>query len=163
AARLIDVSDPAKPFVVSKLKLEIHQPDNDTAFQADVAGNGSPFGYEAHYCGVDRQQDPTVAACGYFQSGIRVFDISNPYSPKEIAYYNPPAQVGKLDQLVGSEHAHGLVSTTGGAAPPNLTTDWCSSQIRVIRTPDGGGQLWGTCQDNGFMVLRFTNGVWPPE
>jgi len=23
------------------------------------------------------------------------------------------------------------------------------------------GMLWTTCQDNGFLMLKFTNGVWP--
>jgi len=154
AARIIDVSDETNPFVVSKLKLEIHMPDNDAQFQTDTASNGG-FQYEAHYCGVDRQQDPTAVACGYFQSGIRVFDIRNPYLPREIAYYNPPAQAAKRDQLKGSEHAHGLLSTAGA---PDMTTDWCSAQVRFVRER---GELWTTCQDNGFMVLKFTNGVWP--
>jgi hypothetical protein len=156
AARLIDISDETQPRIVSKLKLEIHMPDQAIAQQADTAGNGL-FGYQGHYCAVDRQADPTAVACGYFQSGIRVFDIRDPYQPREIAYFNPPAQVGKNSQLPGSEHAGGLST----AQPPNLTTDWCASQVRFVRTADGGGQLWGACQDNGFMILRFTNGAWP--
>lgn len=157
-SRLIDITDEANPFVVSKLKLEIHMPDNDTQFMVDTEGNGTTFRYEAHYCGVDRQQDPTAAACGYFQSGIRVFDIRDPYKPREIAYFNPPAQAARRDQLKGSEHAHGLLST---ASPPDMTTDWCSAQVRFRRASDGSGELWTTCQDNGFMVLKFTNGAWP--
>ena len=157
AARMIDVSDEANPVVVSKMKLEIHLPDNDVQFQEDTATNGG-FRYEGHYCGVDRLQDPTAVACGYFQSGIRVFDVRDPYKPKEIAYFNPPAQVGQSSRLKGSEHAHGLLSTAG---PPDLTTDWCSSQVRFVKQPNGDGELWTTCQDNGFMVLKFTNGAWP--
>src|SRR5205814_3908521 len=136
AARIIDISDEKSPFVVSKLKLEIHMPENDDAFQGDTQTNGIVFRYEAHYCGVDRQNNPTAAACGYFQSGIRVFDIRNPYQPKEIAYYNPPAQVGKNDQLKGSEHAHGFVAEGGNGGPANLTADWCSAQVRFRRTAE---------------------------
>jgi len=153
AARIIDIAEETQPRIVSKLKLEIHMPDQETAQQADTAGNGT-FGYEGHYCAVDRQENPTAVACGYFQSGIRVFDIRDPHKPREIAYYNPPAQVGKNSQIPGSEHAGGL----GTAQPPNLTTDWCSSQSRFVKE---SGELWATCQDNGFLILKFTNGVWP--
>jgi hypothetical protein len=132
-------------------------PENDEQFMTDTATNGTVFRYEAHYCGVDRLQDPTALACGYFQSGIRVFDIRDPYKPTEIAYYNPPAQVGKADQLKGSEHAHGYVAAGLGGAP-DLTADWCSAQVRFVRER---GEIWTTCQDNGFMILKFTNGVWP--
>lgn len=157
AARIIDISDEMAPRVVSKLKLEIHMPENAELRATDTAGNGG-FGYEGHYCTVDRKIDPTAVACGYFQSGVRVFDVRDPMSPREIAYYNPPAQVGKAAQLTGSEHANGLL---GVATPANLTADWCSSPPRFVTQADGEQQLWVTCQDNGFMVLKFANGVYP--
>ncbi|HUP91087.1 MAG TPA: hypothetical protein VM074_02485 [Solimonas sp.] len=155
AARIIDISDETAPRVVSKLKLEIHLPENAELRSTDTAGNGT-FGYEGHYCAVDRRADPTAIACGYFQSGIRVFDIRDPMSPREIAYYNPPAQVGKAAELTGSEHASSALGASGGA-PANLTADWCSSPPRFV----GDDQLWATCQDNGFMVLKFTNNAYP--
>lgn len=148
AARIIDIANPASPQIVSVARLEIQEASNAAVNQADIAGNGI-FGYEAHYCAVDREYNPTAMACGYFQSGIRVFDIRDPALPKEIAYFNPPAQELKGGQLPGSEHSG------------NLTTDWCSSQIRFVDAPDGNHYLWAQCQDNGFMVLKFTNGAYP--
>ncbi len=163
AARFIDISDETQPRVVSKLKLEIQMPEHAEIQLSDTEGNGI-FGYQAHYCGVDRQDNPTALACGYFQSGVRVFDVRDPHHPREIAYYNPPAQVGKAAQLSSSEHANGILARgippDFTVTPPNLSTDWCSAQVRLI--PERG-ELWTTCQDNGFMVLRFTNGVWPFE
>jgi hypothetical protein len=149
AARIIDISDETAPRVVSKLKLEIQMPDMAER-RALSAGDGV-FGYDGHYCEVDRLDDPTAVACGYFESGVRVFDIRDPLAPQEVAYFNPPAQVGKAEQLAGSEHASGII------AEEDLSADWCSSPPRFV-APD---QLWVTCQDNGFMVLRFTNGVYP--
>ena len=37
----------------------------------------------------------------------------------------------------------------------DLTADYCSSPPRFV----GKDQLWVSCQDNGFMTLRFTNGA----
>jgi len=42
-----------------------------------------------------------------------------------------------------------------------MTADWCSSQIRFFTATDGSHELWAQCQDNGFMVLKFTNGAYP--
>lgn len=171
----IDISDETSPVVTDRLRLEINTPEHVDLRQKDTSGNGL-FGYEAHYCSVNRLKDPSRLACGWFQSGVRVFDISDLGQVKEIAYFNPPAQVGKNDQLSGSEHAAGL--GTGGLSgltvsdatngnignpldledalqPANLTTDWCSSPPRFV----GRNELWVTCQDNGFLALRFTNGV----
>ncbi len=173
--RIVDVSDETNPTIVAQIQLEIQRPENASIRAADTAGNGF-FGYEAHYCDVDRKQNPTALACGFMQSGIRVFDVRDPANPREIAYFNPPAQVGKSSMLQGSEHATGLglaptvsdivVGGLEGAgnyvidlatrSDANLSTDWCSSPPRFV-----GDQLWVTCQDNGFMVLEFTNDVFP--
>lgn len=151
AARLIDISDETRPTVVSKFKLEIHLPTHAETAAKDTAGNGI-FGYQAHYCNVDRLVEPTVLGCSEFDSGIRVFDIRNPLKPREIAYFIPPAQVGKSLQLRGSTHAN---PADGNA---NLTADWCTAQVRFV--PERG-ELWTSCMDNGFLALKFTNGVWP--
>ena len=152
-ARIIDIADEKNPQLVSKLMLETHDPGNCAVVMADYGGQVL-FGYDSHYCGVDDPNETTAIACGYFNSGIRVFDVRNPYFPREIAYYNPPAQVGKAADLKGSQHA-GFGSGNNEQA---LTADWCSANVRFVKER---GELWTTCQDNGFMILKFTNGVWP--
>jgi hypothetical protein len=151
AARIIDIADERRPHVISKLRLEIHMPKYAGLRSVETANTGF-FGYEGHYCGVDRFHGTQAVACSYFQSGIRVFDIRDPYRPREIAYFNPPAQTGENAQLKGSEHA-GPVAGLGVA---QLTADWCSALVRFHKD-----ELWTACQDNGFMILEFTNGTWP--
>lgn len=170
ATRFVDISDETAPKVISKIRLEIQRAENADKRRADLGNNGL-FGYEAHYCEVDRPVDPQALACGYFQSGVRVFDIRDPLKPKEIAYYNPPAQAANRAILQGSEH---VISRAGkgpslsdaqnlGFGIPtklqtdaDLSTDWCTSPPRFV-----DNQLWVVCQDNGFMVLEFAKGVYP--
>jgi hypothetical protein len=146
-ARIIDISDETKPTIASKLILEAYDPKNCSKVLPDLAGLGS-FTYGAHYCSVDNRTNATTLACGYFSSGIRVFDIRDPLRPKEIAYYNP---AGTTVASPGSNHLR-----TGGwvAGGP----DWCSAQVRLNAAT---ASLQTTCQDNGFLTLKFTNGVWP--
>jgi hypothetical protein len=149
-ARIIDVSNEQVPVVVSKLLLEVNDPQYCEMTIVDVPGTGI-FGYDSHYCNVDDPENATALACGHFQAGIRVFDIRDPANPREIAYYRPPGQVAKAGALPGSNHA---ATGQGG----ELTADWCSSQVRFVKQTR---QLWTTCQDNGFLVLQFADGVWP--
>src|SRR5690606_1170000 len=159
------------PAIVSHIRLAIQLKEHAETAKRDVAGNGL-FSYDAHYCSVDRKTDPTALACGYFQSGIRVFNITDPLKPREIAYFNPPAQTGKNAALPGSDHAYSpafgsimdtkvvdpdvLQAQASDAKLADLTADWCSSPPQFVNN-----QLWVTCNDNGFMVLKFTNGVYP--
>ena len=141
-ARLIDISDETNPFVTAKLMLEVHDPAN-----CPFTVNDTPisFGYDAHYCTVDDPKNGKLAACSYFQSGIRVFDIRDPYRPEEVAYYKPPA-VGSASRP-GSNVAERI---------PFRTADWASSNSRFVKIK-GVNYLWITSQDNGFQVLKFTN------
>jgi hypothetical protein len=153
-ARIIDISDETKPKVASKLMLEAYDPKNCDKVKPDLAGLSS-FTYGAHYCSVDNRKNATTLACGYFNSGVRVFDIRDPLKPKEIAYFNP---AGTTTPSGGSNHlraSNGAVGT-GGWAPGS--PDWCSAQVRLdVAT----ASLQTMCQDNGFISLKFREGVWP--
>lgn len=165
AVRFIDISNERAPTVASHIRLAIQTAENLPVRRKDLAGD-SIFSYDAHYCDVDRRTNPTALACAYFNAGIRVFNITNPLKPREIAYFNPPAQTGRNAELPGSDHAQApalgslpaISAATGslGLKLADLTADWCSSPPRFVN-----GQLWVSCADNGFMVLKFTNGAYP--
>jgi hypothetical protein len=146
-ARIIDITDEKNPKIVSRVMHEIHDPKNCEKVLPDIAGLNI-FTYGSHYCSVDNRQNATTLACGYFNSGIRVFDIRDPSRPKEIAYYNP---AGTTTASPGSNHVQFGQWRAGHP-------DWCSAQVQLDAA---SGTLWTTCQDNGVLVLKFTNGVWP--
>jgi hypothetical protein len=149
-ARIIDISDETNPEIVSRLALEVHNPANCSQVLPDLAGLAI-FTYGSHYCSVDNRHQATTLACGYFNSGIRVFDIRDPVRPKEIAYFNP---AGTVTPSPGSNHVSFGQWRAGGP-------DWCNAQVHLDATR---GALWTTCQDNGVLVLKFREGVWPfPE
>jgi len=129
--------------------LEAYDPKNCDKVLPDLTTQSlGSFTYGSHYCSVDNRTNATTLACGYFNSGIRVFDIRDPARPKEIAYYNPP---GTTTSSPGSNHLRAGGWVAGGP-------DWCSGQIRLDAAT---ASLQTTCQDNGFLSLKFTNGVWP--
>jgi hypothetical protein len=146
-ARIIDVGDEKNPRVVSKLMLEVHNPANCARVLPDLVGLAI-FTYGSHYCSVDNRQHATTLACGYFNSGLRVFDIRDPLRPKEIAYFNP---AGTTTPSPGSNHVTFGQWRAGGP-------DWCNAQVHLDAER---GTLWSTCQDNGVLTLKFREGVWP--
>jgi hypothetical protein len=146
-ARIIDISDEMNPKVVSRLGLEVHDPANCAKVLPDLVGLAG-FTYGSHYCSVDNKDNATTLACGYFNSGIRVFDIRNPRRVREIAYFNP---AGTTTPSPGSNHA-GAWSSGG--------PDWCSAQVHLDAER---GTVWTTCQDNGLLMLKFEGHVWPFE
>ncbi len=143
-ARIIDISDETNPVVISKMKLEIDMPEAAELREADIDVNES-FQYQGHYCDVDRRVEPSVLGCSYFWSGVRIFDIRDPYNPREIAYYNPG---GRADEAVGP----------GSQVGPGAKAGYTTGQVRFI--PERS-EVWFTDQRHGFLVTRITNGVWP--
>lgn len=148
-ARIYDMADERNPKVISKFGLETHDRKNCDTVLPDIAGLDI-FTYGSHYCSVDNRQNATAMACSYFNSGIRVFDIRKPAEPKEIAYFNPPS----ASSVPGSNHAAFGQWRAGGP-------DWCASRLDFDKET---GTLTTMCQDNGLLVMKFKNGVWPfPE
>lgn len=128
-ARIIDVTDPQSPALVSDIRLEVHQAVNRTPEVLGDPGSGSPIGgYSAHYCSVPRRDAPNLAACSMIGSGLRIFDISDVENPREVAYFNKPSK--------------------GGA-----------SALSQPAWDPAGNSIWYTDGTSGFHVVRLTNGV----
>lgn len=137
AGRIIDISDETDPFIVSDLRLEVHEPENRDAIANDPGAQLPVQGYAGHYCNVEPGDNPTVVACSMIVSGLRIFDISDPHNPSEIAYFNAPVQPR--------------------VTPVFEASNWAMSQPAII--PERR-EIWYTDGYGGFYVVRVTNGVW---
>lgn len=139
AARILDMADETKPKVISNIRLEVHQAEARKGDQAnDPGADFSLQGYAGHYCSVPKRVDPGIVACTFILSGLRVFDIRDPYNPKEIAYFNGP--IPKVSAL--GDPGAGYAMSSAAFVPER-------------------GEIWYSDGESGFYALRVTNGVWP--
>ncbi len=138
AARIIDIADETKPFIVANLRLQVDQPAEHAAAANDPGATSKPQGYAAHYCNVPTEVDPKIVACSFIASGLRVFDISDVTHPKEIGYYvAPPAPRSE----------NGFMASDFAMSKPAF--DMARHEI------------WWTDGTSGFYVVRVDDSVWP--
>ncbi|MCX6396030.1 MAG: hypothetical protein NTV23_06050 [Propionibacteriales bacterium] len=129
AARIINVDDPRNPFLVSDIRLQVHQPDDHAGEQTKDPGGADPLGgYAGHYCSVPTRDNPNIAGCSMIASGLRLFDIRDVEHPRELGYFNKPTK-------------------EGGAAFSQPAWDPASNTV------------WYTDDRTGFHVVRLTNGL----
>ena len=140
AARIIDIADERAPRVVANLRLQVNQPADHAAASSDPGAQSPVQGYAAHYCNFNRPVDPTVVACSFIASGLRVFDISDLLHPKEIAYYVAPTRPRSENGFMAS--------------------DFAMSQPAIV---DARREVWYTDGATGFNVLRVDERVWPAD
>jgi hypothetical protein len=143
--RIIDISDETQPKTISKIMLEIDDPANCPVILNDPP---SVISFSSHYCNVDHRNNPRILACTFREAGLRVFDIHDPYHPREIAYYKPRArgtEVRPGSVFWGPQYANGA----------NRTTDQTPTDVR-FHWHKGELQLWFTSEDNGFQIVKFS-------
>ena len=138
AARIIDIANEAKPFVVSNMRLQVDQPADHHAAGNDPGTFNPAQGYAAHYCNIPTHVDPKIVACSFIASGLRVFSISDLVHPKEIGYFVSP--------------------TT-----PNTETGYTESDFAMSQPTFDVARhdIWYTDGGTGFYVLHLAGGVWP--
>ena len=138
AARIIDISDETKPFVVANLRLQVDQPTDHHAAGNDPGTFSPAQGYAAHYCNIPTRVDPKIVACSFIASGLRVFNISDLAHPKEIAYFVSPTK-------------------------PNTETGYSESDYAMSQPAFAPAQheIWYSDGGTGFYVLRVADQVWP--
>ena len=100
---------------------------------------------------MDRERNPTLAACGSRGTGTRVYDISDPLHPAEIAYWKGPAP--RTAFLPGS-----------GSWSPGIdrTVEKQAGLARFVKVKGANGKghelnLWIVGDAGGFQVLRFSD------
>ncbi|MCW2681117.1 MAG: hypothetical protein JWM62_2518 [Frankiales bacterium] len=136
--RIIDISDETRPKVVSRIRLAVWEPPA-RAEQADDPGAASGTqGYAAHYCSVPKRAEPGILACSMIASGLRVFDVSDPLRPREVAYANHPA-VDEADPAASG----------GGYAMSAPAFDPATRDV------------WYSDANSGFRVERLNRTAWP--
>ena len=148
AARLIDVSDPADPFVVSSMRLEVHQPDVQATLDDDTKPLiGGP--YTGHYCSVPQAVEPGIVACSMLRSGLRIFDVRDPERPREVAYFSPPASQNTAD---------GLLKGRGDPLAPVRAGLHVGGTVAFVPQRR---EIWVSGQETGFHVIRVSAEAWP--
>jgi hypothetical protein len=139
AARLIDIADPARPKVTSDLRLEVNMREvHQQTYGDPYPLPQKPLGYGGHYCAAPREVDPEIVACGFLNSGLRVFDVRDPAHPREVAYYVSPPNAGQI----AGENAGDLAFSQPAFDPERR-------------------EVWYTDATSGFYVLELDKAVWP--
>jgi hypothetical protein len=138
-AQIIDVNDERNPITISSFRLEVNRPENCSVTlpdHEDIPTTGpvrilqSGIRYSSHYLGVDNPEEATLAAFTWYSSGLRLVDISDPYSPKEVGYFIPPA----ID--------------AGGSR------DFPDRAYSFVRFHEGN--IWFNSVNGGFWVVKYT-------
>jgi len=141
AARIINIDQPRHPHITSNLRLSVQMR------RAHVRADGDPselptqtFGYSMHYCAVPRLVNPQIVACSAINSGLRVFNISHPAHPREVAYYVAPPK---------AEHPLNLMPGDLALSQPAFDP--------------ARREVYYTDAVSGFYVLRLSASAWPGE
>jgi len=163
--QIIDVADETNPKIIAKLRLEVSDPANCSAllagtppdFPGTAPGTNLPAAsgttnYSEETCVADNPNDAKMLACSFQHAALRVFDVSDPTHPKEIAYWKPGAVRTKMQPSSGS-----------WAAGVDRTVDKIAHWARwVVVGRDSNGNatdvhLWTVSDGHGFQVLRFSS------
>ena len=181
--QIIDVADETNPKIIAKLRLEVSDPANCEALRLetppDVPGTApgtnlpaisGTTNYSEETCVADNPNDTKMLACGFQHGNLRVFDVSDPTHPKEIAYWKPGAVRTKIQPSSGS-WAAGVDRTV------DKTAHWIRWAVvgkgkghdKAKQNDNGNGngvgggpgnsadiQLWTVSDGHGFQVLQFS-------
>lgn len=164
AARIISIDDPKRPRVVSNVRLKVNQPAAHKAADRDPTALPAPFfNYAAHYCAIPREVNPEIVACSFINSGLRVFNISDPRHPREVAYFVSPPKPARSGGAVARHAIWGCTigSRRFGADQPagaGSASDFAMSQPAFA---PGRREVWYTDATSGFYALHLSKSAWP--
>ena len=132
-AGIVDIRDEKNPRLISLFPLPEPPPGAPYRNFSEKGGRFGPhnFHHSQRQPHLEDREDRVYLT--YFNAGLRIYDISDPYLPREIAYYVPP----------DPEERRGLM-------PKTLVTQ--SEDVLV----DKRGYIYVTDKNHGLHVLKCT-------
>ena len=140
---MVDVSDPTHPTLIAEFPYpEVPEDFPYPNFNVMNLGCQGPFGpHNLHEPMSNKpwlEQRGDRVYCCYFAAGLRIYDVSDQYYIKEIAYFIPPNPNKTPEESFFK----------GFPGPRNAVTEDCCVDDR--------GYIYVTCLDDGFYVLKRT-------
>ena len=141
AARIINISDETKPYVVSNMRLAINQPaEHRAATEANDPGTGNPAqGYAAHYCNIPTRVDP----------GSSPARSSRPVCASSTSRTSPIPRVGYFVAPPQPRSENGNTASNFAMSQPAFAPE--------------RREIWFSDGTSGFYTLRVDKSVWPAD
>lgn len=91
--KIVNIADETHPFVQGEIRLAMNHAENcpamNAAQQATTGITSAPGTATIHFNDVDSATDTRLGLINFLWAGLRIFDIRNPASPAEVAYFKP--------------------------------------------------------------------------
>ncbi len=140
---IVEITDPGEPNLISVFPYpEVPKGYTHGENFNYVEGVRVPFGphncFDAFGTDVYRKLQNKVLNC-YFHAGLRIYDVSDPFRPREEAYFLPPDP----EKMLTDNSTRDLMP----GAPVAITED-----VLV----DDRGYIYVSTQQDGIYILRST-------
>jgi hypothetical protein len=115
-AVIVDIADETKPRVISWLPAPTPPPGSPYKNFCEKGGRFGPHNqhHPQHHPDLEARDDRIYLT--YFNAGLRVYDIADPYAPREIGYFvppDPPERLGLLPKKLVTQTEDVLVDRRG--------------------------------------------------
>ena len=133
-ASIVDISDLAKPRLVSIFPLPVPPPGAPYKSFCEKGGRFGPHNQNTLLHNPDVQPQGDLVYLTYFNAGLRIYNISDPNTPREVGYFLPPDP----RQRYGTLPQNKLVAQT--------------EDVLVDRR----GYIYITDKNQGLFILKYT-------
>jgi hypothetical protein len=130
---LVDIKNPAQPRFVSVFPTPVPPKDAPYTDFCDKGGRFGPHNTNLEYHLPDVEKQGNLIYLTYFNAGLRIFDITDEYLPKEVGWFIPPTPTKRM-----------------GPIPSTLVTQ--TEDVLV----DTRGYIYITDKQWGLWILRYT-------
>jgi len=159
-ATIVDVSNPAQPFAVSRFPVPVPPAGLPYKNFCDKGGRFGPHNMNQLQYNPNVQQQGNLAYLTWFNAGLRAVDIRDPYHPKEIGYYIPA--MNKNTVVLETP------ATQRGKVNATAASDRMAIQSNNVDVDDRGYVYVVDRANSGMHILQLTGSAraianWPKK